>query len=297
LNILIIGSKGFIGQHLYKFFSEKCDYECWGCDVITEVDNSQYFSIDKSNCDFNAVFAQQNFDYCINCSGAANVSESISNPLQDFNLNVLNIGKLLEAIRIHNNNCKFVNLSSAAVYGNPHHLPVLTSAAIDPVSPYGWHKFYAEQLCNEYHQFFNIQTLNLRIFSAFGPGLKKQLFWDWFQNSIGQTEVSLYGTGNESRDFIYIDDLVQVIWLATKEENFKHGVVNVGNGNEVFIKEGAEIFFGFLNKIFAFKNQGKQSDPLNWVADIEEIKSWGYKQTVSLKEGLSNYIEWAKESG
>lgn len=297
MNILIVGSKGFIGQHVYMFFSEKSDYECWGCDVINEEHNSQYFSIDKSNCDFNAVFAQQNFDCCINCSGAANVSESIANPLQDFYLNVLNVGKILEAIRIHNNNCKFINLSSAAVYGNPQHLPVLTSAAIEPVSPYGWHKFYAEQLCNEYNRFFHIQTLNLRIFSAFGPGLKKQLFWDWFQNSIGEKEAILYGTGNESRDFIYIDDLVKVIWLATKAENFKHGVVNVGNGNEVFIKNAAELFFGLLNKIFAFKKQGKKSDPLNWVADIEEIKSWGYKQTVGFKEGLLKYIEWAKESG
>ena len=108
MNILIVGSKGFIGQHVYMFFSEKSDYECWGCDVITEEHNSQYFSIDKSNCDFNAVFAQQNFDCCINCSGAANVSESIANPLQDFYLNVLNVGKILEAIRIHNSNCKFI---------------------------------------------------------------------------------------------------------------------------------------------------------------------------------------------
>ena len=132
MKILIIGSKGFIGQHLRRFLISRNE-EVWGADVVADyVHPEQYFVIDASNADFHALFAEIQFDLCINCSGAASVPDSLQHPLRDYNLNTANVFKLLDAIRISQKNCKFLNLSSAAVYGNPETLPVAATARLTP---------------------------------------------------------------------------------------------------------------------------------------------------------------------
>lgn len=297
LRILIIGSKGFIGSHTYNYFLHLAGYDSWACDVVVDYVDDRYFLIDSSNSDFNEIFDTVSFDICINCSGAASVPDSLIHPFRDLTLNVFTVGKILEAIRRHSPSCKFINISSAAVYGNPPILPVTTDSEIKPVSPYGFHKLYSEQLCKEYHTFFNLQTLSLRVFSVYGQGLKKQLFWDWYQKSKDNDVVSIFGTGNESRDFIYIDDLLAVIVLAIHNGTFNGSVVNVANGEEVFIRDAAAIYLGYLDKEYVFKGETKPGDPVNWVADITDIARWGYTNKIKLEEGLKRYIEWVKELG
>jgi UDP-glucose 4-epimerase len=294
MNLLIIGSKGFIGSHAYHYFKNNATYKTWACDVVADYVDERYFTLESSNSDFNELFEKIPFDVCINCSGAASVPGSLKNPLRDFSLNTLNVIKVLEAIRRYAPECKFINMSSAAVYGNPQNLPIKEISSSNPISPYGQHKLFAEELCKEYHNFFGIKTCSLRIFSAYGPGLMKQLLWDWYQKSKDSGLVNIYGTGNESRDFIYIDDLVQVIELAILNSDFKGSVTNVANGKEVYIKDAANIFLGCLDKKYLFEGEVKQGDPINWVADITEIKKWGYINKVKLDKGFENYIEWLK---
>src|SRR5688572_14773670 len=115
LKILIIGSKGFIGFSVFTYLSKKHDYQVWGCDVVVDYTATNYFLIDASNSDFEEVFQQQPFSVCINCSGAANVPNSLLHPLRDYYLNTLNVFKILESIRKHAPACRFLNISSAAV--------------------------------------------------------------------------------------------------------------------------------------------------------------------------------------
>ncbi|MDN3655871.1 SDR family oxidoreductase [Ferruginibacter paludis] len=295
MKILIIGSKGFIGSHAYHHFSNLNKDETWGCDVVVDYIDDHYILLDSTNSDFNDLFEQERFDVCINCSGAASVPDSLVHPLRDFTLNVFTAGKILEAIRRYAPLCKYIHLSSAAVYGNPSVLPVNVLSTPQPLSPYGWHKLYSEQLCREYHDFFGVQTLCLRIFSAYGPGLKKQLFWDLYQKSRLTGTVKIYGTGNESRDFIHVEDLVQVFELAIQHGGFNGEAVNVGNGEEVFLKDIAALYLGLLNSDYAFSGEIKKGDPLNWCADISAIRNWGYENKITLSEGLKGYIAWIKE--
>ena len=165
---LIIGSKGFIGSHL-KTYLEKKNYEVWGADVIIDyVNKERYFLVDASNASFHPIFEKEKFDVCVNCSGAASVPDSLENPLRDFHLNVSNTFKLLDAIKTYSPFCKFINLSSAAVYGNPLSLPIREKDKAIPISPYGFHKLMSEKICEEFYRFFGIQTCSLRIFSAYG---------------------------------------------------------------------------------------------------------------------------------
>jgi UDP-glucose 4-epimerase len=295
MKILIVGSKGFIGSHCVNYFSQ--NNEVWGCDIVMEYDNPKYIPIDSIDGDYLEMFQNYNFDICINCSGAANVPFSLSNPFNDFRLNTLNVYKILEAIRRYNSECKFITMSSAAVYGNPNKLPIQESDDVKPISPYGYHKAITEQICEEFSRFWGIKTCCMRIFSAYGPGLKKQLFWDMYHKFISQNMIELFGTGKESRDFIYISDIVQIIDLAICHSSFNCEIVNVANGDQKTIAYVAESFVKVLNsdKIVRFNNQERKADPLNWEANIDIIRSWGYERKVSLEQGIKNYIEWIKQ--
>jgi len=295
-HILIIGSKGFIGQQLKKYL-ENQQLEIWGADIINDYNETDhYFIIDASNADFHHIFEKQQFDICINCSGAASVPDSLQHPLRDYNLNTVNVFKLLEAIKTYQPTCKFINLSSAAVYGNPTKLPIKENAALNPVSPYGIHKLMSEQICDEYYRFFKISTCSLRIFSAYGEGLKKQLFWDLYQKAKTNKEIILYGTGRESRDFIYIKDLLQAIHVVAMKSDFNGQVINVANGEEVFIEDCVRIFYEFFDKKieYKFSGEGRKGDPNNWVSDSSELQKLGYKRQFNLTEGLYNFYQWIR---
>lgn len=262
--------------------------------VTDYVNRDQYFQVDASNSDFSSIFQKIKYDLCINCSGAAIVSESLSNPLRDYYLNTVNVFKILEAIRKLQPSCKFINLSSAAVYGNPRQKPIKEDALPAPLSPYGLHKLQAEQICKEFWEFFNIKTCSLRIFSVYGPGLKKQLFWDLYHKAITGDPFTLYGTGNESRDFIYISDLLRAIEYVEEHSSFRGDLINIANGNEILIKDAAATFFSLFHQNVKYKFSGvkREEDPVNWLADISKIRSYGYHPIIDIKSGLKKYYEW-----
>lgn len=295
MKILIIGSKGFIGSLAYSVFKDKgCTVK--GCDVLSDLSDSDYFQLDAQNPDFDALFKTNGFDVCVNCSGAASVPLSLENPMNDFNLNTLNVFKILNAIKSFQPDCKFVNISSAAVYGNPEVLPIKESAVLKPLSPYGIHKVQAEEICREFWQFYKIPTCSVRIFSAYGNGLKKQIFWDLYNKFNNSSVVELFGTGNETRDFIHVNDVVDAIYLIIKNSPFEGDVINVANGEEFSIQYIADLYKKGLdsNHEIKFNKVTKSGDPLNWRADISKLSAMGYKPKVSLDKGVLEYINWVK---
>lgn len=295
MKILIVGSKGFIGSHCVDYFSK--EHEVWGCDVVLDYNTPNYISIDAVDSDFLGIFELRQYDVCINCSGAANVPFSLEKPFNDFKLNTLNVFKLLEAIRKHAPQCKFITMSSAAVYGNPEALPIVEGQKCMPVSPYGYHKEMAEMICEEYSKFWNIQTCCLRIFSAYGPRLKKQLFWDLYHKILKDDQPTLWGTGHESRDFIYISDIIKIINLAIDHSTFDGEVVNVANGHQIEIREVAETVKRAMgtDKIISFNQAVRIGDPINWEADIAVIRKWGYESNADLEQGVKEYVKWVRE--
>ncbi len=297
MKILIIGSKGFIGTHAGHYFASK-GWETYGADVAVDYANSNYFLIDSSNSDFTEVFNAQSFDVCLNCSGAASVPDSLVHTVRDFTLNTATVLKLVESIRKYQPDCKFINLSSAAVYGNPTALPIQEDAALAPVSPYGFHKKMAEEIIQEYYQLFGINGCSLRVFSAYGPGLYKQLLWDLYRKTATEKQIMLSGSGNETRDFIHINDILQCIDLVIHKGDFKAGVYNVANGEQIAIKKIATLIAKEMNFKGTLKFSGIEriGDPLYWVASIEKIKQLGYTPSIGIEQGVSNYIQWAKES-
>lgn len=295
MNILIIGSKGFIGSNCIKYFEST--HKVWGCDVINDFTINNYSIVDDLQHTLPELFDQFSFDACVNCSGLAHVPNSLIHPFDDYTQNSVNVIKILEAIRKFSPQCKFINLSSAAVYGNPLTLPIDETHPINPLSPYGYHKYQAELLCEEYHKLYCLKTCSLRIFSAYGPGLKKQILWDLFQKSIASDNIQLFGTGNETRDFIFIDDLVEAIEIVITNGQFMAESINVASGISYKIKEVAEIFFRSMGRKLQinFDDQSREGDPSNWKADIRQIKAIGFKPKTQLTQGIDKYTKWLKE--
>ena len=297
MKILIIGSQGFIGSNIAAHFEFQGD-NLFSCDFLDIRNKKNYFRINPFNSDYNEIFEKFHFDLVINCAGSANVGASIEDPFFDFDLNVNVVSKILGAIYKTNKETRFINISSAAVYGNPITLPIAPEHAENatPISPYGVHKRISEVLLKSYYDSFNIPTCSLRLFSAYGNGQKKLLMWDLFQKftNSGSDVIELFGTGNETRDFIHIDDIIQQIELVINNASFKGEAINIANGEEIKISKISEIFklyFG-SNKNIIFNNLVRVGDPLNWCADIDILKDWGYNQSINLEFGLNKFIEF-----
>jgi UDP-glucose 4-epimerase len=299
INLLIIGSKGFIGRHVNEYFAAQKEFSVYRCDVAVDYTDEHYFQVDAANADYQDIFQQVPFDVCLNCSGAAVVSDSLVHPYRDFLLNTVNVYKLLEAIRRYRPACHFINLSSAAVYGNPSKLPVQEKDSCQPLSPYGSHKAQAEVICKEFSRHFGIKACSLRIFSAFGEGLQKQLFWDISQKikHTNDNTITLFGTGKESRDFIYVKDIARIIGLMILNRSSIEDCYNVASGIETTIKEAVELFLDLMEwrGRIEFNGSSREGDPINWRADVSRISSLGFTPGYSLKEGLKRYAAWIKE--
>ncbi len=277
MKVIIFGHKGFLGNYFLNTFNFAlgiCQIELLEETILLDA------------------------DVLINCAGASNVSDSLLDPVNDFHKNVLLVNQLLEKIRLSgNSHLKFINLSSAAVYGNPQILPIPENSLAIPISPYGFHKKIAEEICLEYSKCFGMQTLSLRIFSAYGRGQKKMLLWDINQKILNSTgKITMFGSGEESRDFIHIDDILRQVVLAINNADFKGEVINVGNGKETKIKDIVHLYKKHhpVSFEYNFNGENRPGYPLNWCGDISKMKQWGYQQKVSIIEGVRDYIKWVE---
>jgi dTDP-glucose 4,6-dehydratase/UDP-glucose 4-epimerase len=291
MKLLVIGCNGFIGGHVLAGLSPHFDAS--GADIMAS-DEPRYFRIDPESPDFAALVERSGAEVIVNCSGAASVPASFEAPYRDFTLNTVRIAQLLEAIRASKRDVRLVHISSAAIYGNPGRAPVVESQPAAPVSPYGWHKWQAESLCREYSQIYGVATVSLRIFSAYGPGLRKQLFWDMFQKSLRGPDVELFGTGSEARDFIYVADVVDAIRHVIQGAVFDGRAINVGSGRAVTIREAAATFFAELgNGCNAnFSGDERLGDPDFWQANIDQLRSLGFAPKFDLNSGLNRVAKW-----
>ncbi len=294
--IIVVGSQGFIGMAACKYFKGN-KFEVYEADIFP-TNETNYFQINTENPDFYTLFQQKQFDYCINASGASNVTNSVSNPYADYHQNTYVYFRILDAVRLHNPTCKVLNLSSAAVYGNPKKLPILENAKLKPLSPYGFHKLQCEIISKEFYELYKIKSINLRIFSVYGVGAKKQLFWDVATKMHHSNKIELFGTGDETRDFIYITDLIQCFHLLIDNCSFRAQSLNIANGKQTTTKDAANYLKNYLkwNGEINFTGENRKGDPKNWEANIEKLKNLGYQQKIKIEQGIELYAKWIKEN-
>jgi nucleoside-diphosphate-sugar epimerase len=257
-----------------------------------------YHKVSVLSLDFDSLFTDTEFDVCINAAGSGNVGFSLAHPQSDFDGNTAVVVKVLDTIRRYQPGCRVLHISSAAVYGNPVRLPIPETAAMAPLSPYGFHKYMSEIACREYSVVYKVRVAILRPFSVYGNGLKKQLLWDICQKLQQDDSIQLFGSGNETRDFIHIDDLLQLMHLLIIKGNFDGVVYNAATGIETSIRTIADLFeqnFAAGKKI-SFSGNSRAGDPTNWRADISSVTKLGFKPARQFETTLTEYINWFRNT-
>jgi len=294
VKIIVLGANGFIGSNALSYFREKYP-ETYGCDIYPPGNyDDRFFILDGAHPQFDKLFLQNSFDVCINASGSGSIAYSKENPDEDYRLNAKNVFDILNSISNFNSRCSFLNFSSAAVYGNPVEVPLSEKSKTKPVSPHGFHKLISEQICAEYYHLKKIKTCSMRVFSTFGQGQRKDLFWDIYEKSKNDEAVVLPGTGEETIDLIHCHDLMTAIECIIENSKFESDIVNVASGKAVSIKKAAEEFLQALHieKGVSFTGKVKEGDPIGLEADITKLKSYGFNPSMTFEDGLESYSRW-----
>lgn len=300
--ILITGVSGFIGRVLARYFHKR-QVRVYGIDRAApdQAPLSDLYHYEQVNLPSSLLpqfLADWRVDAVIHCAGRASVPAAMQDPYADYVDGPVLTFELLEALRKSLPECVFLLLSSAAVYGNPQHLPIAEDAPIKPISTYGYHKWQSETICAEFSSVYGLKTACARIFSAYGPGLRRQVVWDIINKALTQPVIELQGNGWESRDFIHVSDIASGLDVILHHSPLNGDTYNLASG----VGTSIEFLTSMIVKKMSFGGSIKYSDilppgtPRNWTADIQRISNLGYKPMIGLDEGLSSYIIWAIEN-
>lgn len=229
-------------------------------------------------------------------AGGASVPASVKDPDEDFRRTVAGTRVLLGWMHRRTPAARVVLASSAAVYGNRHHGLIREEDGTDPVSPYGRHKLLAEEaLIQGARQ--GLAVAAVRLFSAYGPGLERQLLWDVCRRlAQGEAVIEVAGTGEERRDWLHVDDAAGLLMLAARQASTGAPVVNGGAGQPVRVLD-------LVTAVCAAWGGGAQvrctglvrpGDPFSLVADITRARAWGWRPEVEFHDGVAATVAWCR---
>jgi len=297
--ILITGARGFIGSHASTYFQTR-GWEVLGIDVPGGVTTSPFQYMLLPDAAFPEMVRQFKPSAVLHAAGSASVPFSVKNPQADRVANVDLTKYVIDTTIKQAPSAKFVLLSSAAVYGNPNKLPIPEQAPVNPISPYGLHKHLAECLVMEAARTNRLQAASVRIFSAYGEGLRRQVLWDFTRKVLGGESPVLMGSGRESRDFIHVEDVVAGIECVLRQAAMQGETYNLASGTETAIADLARSILSNIRpdlvSALRFSGTDMPGMPQNWCAEIERLRSLGFRPGISITEGVRRYVEWAKSA-
>jgi len=310
MKILLTGCAGFIGSHLTEKLLEQ-NHTVIGIDNFDNFYDPKFkwenlqpifenyarnFSLIKDSI-FKVQYEKLDFDVVVHLAAVLGVRNSISDPLNTLVNNVDATAHLLQntAKRAQ----KFIFASSSSVYGN-NQVPFSVEDKVDnPISPYAASKKAGELLCYTYHQLYNLSVTCLRFFTVYGPKQRPDLAISKFMNALYKNEqIDLFGNGQTSRDYTFVDDIVNGI-LAAIDRCKGYSIFNLGNDSPTklidLVSTIAKITDCSNPKInFTSKQAGDVES--TW-ADISQSKKLlGYDPKIALIDGLRRQFEWLKSS-
>lgn len=328
--ILLTGAAGFIGMHLAKALCQ-VGHQVIGYDNINDYydvnlkygrlnelgisrsDAEQFYKANPSSR-YNFTFYRANledldfltqlcktyqFDRVIHLAAQAGVRYSIENPHAYGQSNLVGFLNILESCR----QFKIKHLlyaSSSSVYGNSVDVPFSTTQNVDlPISLYAATKKSNELMAHAYSHLYNIKTIGLRFFTVYGPWGRPDMAMYLFTDAIyNQRPIKVFNHGDLSRDFTYIDDIIQgILKLIEKESSENYLLFNIGNSKPVqlmdFIRE-VEKSTGIQAELEMLPMQAGDVNQ-TW-ADVDElIKHYDYQPNFPVSKGVANFIEWYKD--
>ncbi|RRT93455.1 NAD-dependent epimerase/dehydratase family protein [Empedobacter falsenii] len=246
------------------------------------------------------LFKTYSFDAVVNMAAQAGVRYSIENPDAYGQSNLVGFLNILECCRNYNVK-KLLYASSSSIYGNSSDVPFSTNQNVDhPISLYAATKKANELMAHAYSHLYNFQTIGLRFFTVYGPWGRPDMAMFLFTDAIlNHQPLKVFNHGDLSRDFTYIDDIIQGIdkILEDKNTNEKYQLYNIGNSKPVqlmdFIKE-VELSTGEKAILEMYPMQAGDVNQ-TW-ADVQELKDkFGYNPHYPVDKGVYNFVQWYRK--
>ena len=271
---------------------------------LIEIVNTDNFTLiygdirDRETMD--RVFSENRFDLVFNPAAMAGVRPSLLDPMLYEDVNVRGYMNLLELCKKYRVK-KFVQASSSSVYGNNKEVPFKETAVVDfAISPYAATKKSCEVMGHVYHKLYNIDMVQLRFFTVYGPKQRPDLAIHKFTEMILEDKlIPFYGDGTTKRDYTYIDDIVDGIlksmnYLFNNENVYE--IFNLGESHVVSLKEMVETIENAIGKKAILDIQPMQpGDVEKTYADISKAKAMiGYDPQTNFSEGIRKFVEWYK---
>ena len=331
MKVLVTGAAGFIGSALSIRLLDRGD-EVFGIDnhndyydpnlkearLARHINHDSYTHIRMDIEDGKAVealFKENQFDAVVNLAAQAGVRYSIENPLAYINTNMVGFGHILEGCR-HNNVDHLVYASSSSVYGSNTKMPFSVHDNVDhPLSLYAASKKANELMAHTYSHLYDLPTTGLRFFTVYGPwGRPDMALFKFTKAMLAGEKIQVFNYGKHRRDFTYVDDIVEgVIRVLDKPaapnpnwsgDNPDSGtslapwrVYNIGNNSPVELLD----YIGAIEEALGIKAEKEllplqPGDVTDTYADVDDlVKEFNYKPSMSVNQGVSNFIEWYKK--
>jgi UDP-glucose 4-epimerase len=245
----------------------------------------------------------QGEEYLFNLAGQVSHLDSMRDPMTDLEINCRSQLSILEACRRKNKDIRIVYASTRQIYGRPQHLPAREDHPICPTDVNGINKASGEKYHLLYHAIYGLRTTALRLTNTYGPRQlvkhNRQGFMGWFirQAVLGE-EISLFGDGEQKRDFNYVDDVVDAFLLAAISPQSEGAVYNLGASPPASLREVVELLLELAGTqggfhIVAFPEERKRIDIGDFYNDYSKIRSaLGWEPRVSLREGLRRTVDY-----
>ncbi len=303
--ILVSGGAGFIGSNLVdklieldhqvvvldNLFSGKKDY-------INKLAKFYQFDICDKN-ELSKIFLEEKFDYVYHLAAQIDVRKSVEDMEFDNQINILGALNILE--NCHKNNIKKIIFASSggAAYGFPDEIPTPENYPTNPISPYGINKLCFEKYLNYYYKVFSQKYVACRLANVYGPrqykGGEAGVIAIFINNAVEDKISHLYGDGLQTRDFIYVNDVVNAFVASLKDDVV--GVFNIGSGIESSLLDiVSAIESAYSKKIkIEFKEAKLGEERRSCLNSALAKKDLNWQSKVSLQEGIKKTLDWSKE--
>ena len=311
MNVVITGGAGFIGSNLVNALLDR-DYDVTVIDNLStgKLDNIRNLLENNKNLNFiqgdirdlsllQKIF--NNKDYVFHLAAISSVAKSVENPILVDEVNIRGTLNILVAAR-DTSIKKVVFASSAAVYGDTRELPKREDMPPNPLSPYAVSKLTGEYYCRVFSELYDLKTISLRYFNVYGarqdPNSEYAAVIPKFIHRILDNKPPIiYGDGSQTRDFIYVKDIVRANLLAIEKKDIT-GVFNIASGRKTSINTLANMIMDILDrKLKPIYEKPREGDIKDSYADISKAKNkLGFKPLYTLEDGLGGTIEYFKTS-
>lgn len=303
MKVLVTGGAGFIGNHIVEYFQGKADVR-----VLDNLRSGYRHNLDGFACEFiqGSILerdvvrkAVEGVDYIFHLAAMISVPESMQKPIECNEINTNGTLVVLEeAARAKVK--KLVLSSSAAIYGNNPVTPKVETMFPEPKSPYAITKLDGEYYCKMFADEGRIQTACLRYFNVFGPRQDPRSQYAaavpiFIDRAIRHQPITIYGDGEQTRDFIYVKDIAAAnVYFAT--ETPATGVFNVAYGGRITVNDLAKTICRLTQSKSEIKHAPERAgDVKHSMAAIDRLREAGFVAKGSFEQGLQTTIKWFAE--